>query len=191
MTQFSLSTTILAAALCLAGCAREAPDAPDNVAGEAASDVVANAPTAASLTSSDGQPRGSIMLSEDPTGLTIKVAASGLTAGVHGVHLHDKGLCEGPKFESAGGHWNPGAKQHGRDNPAGAHLGDLANLTIAADGSGSTTFLVSGATLSGAGAVGDGDGTSLVIHAKADDYKTDPSGNSGDRVACAVVAAGR
>ena len=191
MTQFSLTTSILVAALSLAGCSREAPDARENVAGEAPSEVVASAPTAAPLSSGDGQPRGSITLSEDPTGLTINITVSGLAAGVHGVHLHDKGLCEGPKFETAGGHWNPGARQHGRDNPAGAHMGDLANLTIAADGSGSTTFLVSGATMSGTGAVGDGDGTSLVIHAKADDYKTDPSGASGDRVACAVVAGGK
>jgi Cu-Zn family superoxide dismutase len=98
-------------------------------------------------------------------------------------------MCDGPKFESAGAHWNPQSKQHGRDNPMGAHLGDLANMDAADGAEASSSYLVAGVTMGGTGnALADADGTSLVIHAKADDYKTDPSGNSGDRVACAVLA---
>ncbi len=109
--------------------------------------------------------------------------------GDHGIHLHEKGLCDGPKFESAGAHWNPAGKKHGRDNPAGAHLGDLANLVVAANGTASVSIPVDDVMMkSGANMLADADGTALVIHAKADDYKTDPSGDSGDRIACAVLA---
>ena len=185
MTRISLfAATTLATTLALAGCSREAPDAANN----AEARIEPAAPVSAAFVSGADQPMGSVTLSEDPTGVTIRIDAAAMPAGVHGVHLHETGQCEGPKFASAGAHWNPGAKQHGRDNPAGAHLGDLANFTVAADGSGATTFLVSGATMNGANTLADAGGTSLVIHAKADDYKTDPSGDSGDRVACAVIA---
>ena len=142
------------------------------------------------FTGGDGAPLGSVTVTENAGGVTLAILATGMPAGVHGIHLHEKGLCDGPKFESAGKHWNPGMKQHGRDNPAGAHAGDLANLTVAADGSASTSIPVAGAMMaSGAMMLADADGTALVIHAKADDYRTDPSGASGDRIACAVLAA--
>ena len=200
MTRISRSTFALmtASALALAACSQgEAPPienedvAMGNDVGGAADNGLAGAPVNFALTGGDGAARGSVTLAEDPAGLTINVSASGMTPGAHGIHLHEKGLCEGPKFASAGGHWNPAGKQHGRDNPAGAHRGDLANFEVAAGGSGSTSFLVAGVTISGAGALADADGTSLVIHAKPDDYKTDPSGDSGDRIACAVAAAGK
>ena len=200
MTRTSRSTFALmtASALALAACSQG--DAPpiengdvamgENVdAGDDAGNAMAGAPTSFALTSGDGATRGSVTIAEDAAGLTINVSASGLPAGVHGIHLHEKGLCEGPKFASAGAHWNPAAKQHGRDNPAGAHLGDLANLEVGADGSASVSIPIEGVTMaSGATMLADADGTAIVIHAKADDYKTDPSGDSGDRVACAVLA---
>jgi Cu-Zn family superoxide dismutase len=143
----------------------------------------------AQLVDGMGKAIGEVAMSEDANGLTLKVTATGLPAGTHGVHLHEKGMCDGPKFESAGAHWNPASKQHGRDNPMGAHLGDLANIEAADGAEASSSYLVAGVTMGGTGnALADADGTSLVIHAKADDYKTDPSGNSGDRVACAVLA---
>ena len=187
MTRISLNTmTLTICSLALAACSREA--APPIEANLADANAVATAPQKLALNGGDGAAMGNVTLSEDPNGVTIKIDASGLPAGAHGVHLHTTGLCEGPKFASAGGHWNPGGKQHGRDNPAGAHLGDLANFEVAAGGGGSTSFLVAGVTISGAGGLADADGTALVIHAKADDYKTDPSGDSGDRIACAVLA---
>jgi Cu-Zn family superoxide dismutase len=136
------------------------------------------------LVAADGGGRGQITLQEASGGSTLTVQAIGLSPGNHGLHLHDKGLCQGPAFASAGGHWNPTGRKHGRDNPAGAHLGDLPNLQIDASGSGTASF-----TLAPGSA--DADGTALVVHAKADDYRTDPSGNSGDRIACAVVSAPR
>ena len=199
MTRISRSTVTLiaASALALAACSQgEAPPiensdvAMGNDAGGAADNAMAGAPTSFALTSGDGATRGSVTIAEDAAGLTMNVSASGLPAGVHGIHLHEKGLCEGPKFASAGAHWNPAAKQHGRDNPAGAHLGDLANLEVGANGTASVSIPVEGVMMaSGATMLADADGTAIVIHAKADDYKTDPSGASGDRIACAVLAA--
>ena len=143
----------------------------------------------AQLMDAGGKAIGTVEMSEDASGLTLKVTAAGLPAGTHGVHLHEKGMCEGPKFESAGAHWNPMTKQHGRDNPMGAHLGDLANMDATDGAEATSTYQVAGVTMVGTGnALADADGTSLVVHAKADDYKTDPSGNSGDRIACAVLA---
>jgi Cu-Zn family superoxide dismutase len=108
------------------------------------------------------------------------------------VHLHAVGSCEAPKFTSAGPHWNPTTKQHGHLNPNGYHMGDLGNLGVGADGVLTAGLLVPGARLrtdnNGDGPVLlDGDGAALVFHAAADDEKTDPSGNSGDRIACAVL----
>ena len=90
------------------------------------------------------------------------------------------------KFESAGGHWNPGSTQHGLENPKGAHAGDMPNLTAADDGTGSLTFTLKGGTMA---QLLDADGSAFVVHAGQDDQKTDPSGNSGDRIACGVFAA--
>ena len=148
------------------------------------------APANAALKSGDGADVGMVTLSEDGNGVTVKIEAAGLEPGAHGLHLHTVGRCDGPKFESAGPHWNPTGKQHGRDNPEGAHLGDLANLDVGEDGRGTATFLVSGATLTGTtNPLLDLDGAALVVHARPDDYKTDPSGASGDRIACAVLTA--
>jgi len=188
--RLALAATLLCAGTAIAACSREAEQAPaaDNVA-DANMATPAAAPQTIALNGPDGRPVGTVTLSEDPNGVTIKLDASAIPAGTHGVHLHEKGMCEGPKFESAGAHWNPESKQHGRDNPQGAHLGDLANFEIGEGGTGTTSFLVGGVTMTGAAnALADADGTSLVVHAKADDYRTDPSGNSGDRVACAVLA---
>ena len=192
-----------ASALALSGCMKNEP-APDNAAitNVAANDVavgngaettgnsaMAGVPQSFNFNGGDGALLGTVTVSEDPAGLVMNISGVGMPAGVHGIHLHEKGLCEGPKFESAGGHWNPTAKKHGRDNPEGAHAGDLANLTVAADGTASVSIPVAGAKMSsGEMMLADADGTALVIHAKADDYKTDPSGASGDRIACAVVA---
>jgi len=189
---------VLAAALLLtlAACSREEAPANDVVITNeavAANDVTADNAigTMQSFNFADaaGKSVGSVAVSDGASGLTLSVTASGMPAGTHGIHLHEKGLCERPKFESAGKHWNPAGKLHGRDNPEGAHLGDLANLDIDASGAGTASFTIPGAMIaSGANMIADADGTALVIHAKADDYKTDPSGNSGDRIACAVLA---
>ncbi len=148
------------------------------------------APRGAPLHDAHGAVVGTVEMVEDMGRLTLRLSVGGLPAGIHGVHLHEAGLCEGPAFKSAAAHWNPAHRQHGHDNPQGAHLGDLTNIEISGNGEVATVLLVeSAAHAGGAHPLADADGTSLVIHAAPDDYKTDPSGNSGERIACAVLAA--
>lgn len=118
-------------------------------------------------------------------GVQVRVDAAGLVTGSYAAHVHAVGRCDPPAFESAGPHWNPTDRQHGSQNPQGQHLGDLPNLMVGTDGAGSFTYIVPGASLTGGSrAMLDADGAALVIHTGADDYRTDPSGNSGARLAC-------
>lgn len=137
-----------------------------------------------------GAQKATATLTQTQGGIRLVVDGKGLPAGVHGVHLHTVGQCTAPDFASAGGHWNPTHKMHGKDNPMGQHMGDLPNMTVGSDGTGHLDALVPDARLSGGDApLLDADGAAVVIHATADDYKTDPSGNSGGRIACGVIAA--
>jgi Cu-Zn family superoxide dismutase len=137
-----------------------------------------------------GRDLGTLTLAPHEGGLMLTGRVQGLPPGTHGIHVHATGRCE-PPFESAGGHWNPTSRQHGTQNPAGPHHGDMPNLVVADDGSAAVNVMTAGGTLGGEGALLDGDGASVVIHAGADDYRTDPSGNSGDRIACGVVTGAR
>lgn len=119
--------------------------------------------------------------------LSLTVAAKGLPSGAHGIHLHAVGRCDAPDFASAGGHLNPSQRQHGTLNPAGQHMGDLPNLNVDSSGVGALTVPLVGAVADLESSMFDADGTAVVIHAGPDDYKTDPSGNSGGRIACAVL----
>jgi Cu-Zn family superoxide dismutase len=121
----------------------------------------------------------------------VTVDVSQLPPGTHGMHIHTVGKCEGPDFKSAGGHFNPEGKEHGMNNPGGPHAGDLPNLEVGPDGNADATIVAKGVTLAdGPDSLFHDGGTSLVIHEKADDYMTDPSGNSGARIACGVIQAG-
>jgi len=143
----------------------------------------------AQLIGADQASYGEAIIAEGDNGLLLRVDAEGMTPGTHGVHIHMVGKCEGPDFKSAGGHWNPLEKQHGFDNPAGAHMGDIVNLEVGSDGKGSLESVVEGATLkSGDSPMLDDDGAAFVVHAAADDFVTDPSGDSGGRIACGVFA---
>ena len=133
----------------------------------------------------DGAERGRAKLVAVGGALRVTVTGVGLSTGDHGLHIHSVGLCDAPDFKTAGAHWNPTMKMHGRNNPMGAHSGDLPSLTIGANGRGSVTFNVPGTVAS----LIDADGASIVVHAAADDYATDPSGNSGGRIACGVFVA--
>lgn len=122
---------------------------------------------------------------------TLIVSLHGIAPGDHGLHLHTTGSCTGTNFSGAGGHLNPTGHQHGSLNPAGSHLGDLPNVTADASGKvyAELPITVDDKTL--VQAIFDADGTAIVVHASADDYKTDPSGNSGARIACGVVKLNR
>jgi len=137
-----------------------------------------------------GASAGVAMLIRQKDGLALRLELTGLPAGEHGLHLHTKGLCVGPDFVSAGGHLNPEHHQHGHDNPLGAHLGDLPNITAGADGLVTSVVPLTGAPDALIAAMFDADGVALVVHAKADDYKTDPTGNAGGRIACGVFRRG-
>lgn len=142
----------------------------------------------AELRHAGGQPVGVATFTQVGRAVRVVLEAQGLPPGVKGVHVHAVGKCEAPGFTSAGDHFNPTGKQHGALNPAGPHAGDLPNITIGADGRGrleSTTELIT--LLGGSTSVFDGDGSALVVHAAPDDFRTDPTGNSGARIACGVI----
>jgi superoxide dismutase, Cu-Zn family len=165
-----LRSSVLALGLILAGCVpMAAPDIPVSTA---------------NLLSSSGATLGTVRVFSEPTGVMLRIDAAGVPAGQHGVHVHATGRCDPPGFTSAGPHWNPTERKHGHRNPAGFHMGDLGNLGVGADGKLVAGLLVPQATVD---ALRDADGSALVLHAKADDEVTDPSGNSGDRIACAVL----
>jgi superoxide dismutase, Cu-Zn family len=142
----------------------------------------------ATLLAADGSARGDARLVADGDRLMVEVEGVNLPAGEHGAHLHAVASCDPPGFTAAGPHLNPHAKQHGTLNPQGSHLGDLPNLTVVAGGNGSLKATVAGSLASLEAQLFDADGTAIVIHATADDYRTDPSGNSGGRIACGAFA---
>ncbi len=152
--------------------------------------LLAQAPDMAKAELKDamGKTVGQATLTDSPHGVLIHVVLSGAPEGVHAFHIHTTGKCEGPAFMSAGGHFNPAMKQHGLSNPMGMHAGDLPNVQVPAGGALTFDFLASDVTLrTGAGSLMDADGSALMLHQTADDYKGDPAGNAGARIACGVV----
>jgi len=149
-----------------------------------------SAPAAqATLVNHQGKKVGQATLTETPKGVKIVMQVENLPPGVHAFHIHAKGVCTPPDFSSAGGHFNPYGKQHGFLNPAGPHAGDLPNITVGADGTAKVVVFTKLVTLkSGAkNSLFPPGGTSLVIHAGADDYVTDPAGGAGPRIACGAI----
>lgn len=132
---------------------------------------------------------GEVVFKEVEKGVELSAVLNQLPSGTRAIHIHEAGKCEAPTFESAGAHFNPTHKEHGVDNPKGAHAGDLPNIEVAEDGSVQLNFVTDAFTLQSGkiNSLVDANGSSIVIHEKADDYKTDPSGNSGARIACGVI----
>jgi Cu-Zn family superoxide dismutase len=142
----------------------------------------------ADIVNAEGQNIGTAKIVPAKKGVKIEVSVSQLPPGKHGIHIHAVGKCEGPAFTTAGGHLNPDTKKHGKENPEGPHAGDLLMIDVKADGTAKATLLDTMVTLGdGPNSVFHDGGTSIVIHEKEDDYKTDPAGNSGARVACGVI----
>lgn len=185
------------------GCER-VEDAPE----PALRDTTAQQPVAAPseqvevrLLDAQGAEVGTAHLTQQGDSVDMHVVVQGLQPGEHGIHFHENALCEAPTFESAGGHFNPTSRQHGLENPQGPHAGDLPNLVVGADGRAEQSFRIGHPRTGAPGMAGDtmgmagdtatahgGDGgLALVIHADRDDQRTDPSGNSGDRIACGVA----
>jgi Cu-Zn family superoxide dismutase len=135
-----------------------------------------------------GQKIGTAKITPMKGGVEIDARVADLPQGTHAIHIHTVGKCEGPAFTTAGGHFNPEMKKHGKDNPDGAHAGDLPNFDVGANGKAHIKTMAMGVTLAdGPTSLFHDGGTALVIHAMADDYKTDPAGNSGPRIACGVI----
>jgi superoxide dismutase, Cu-Zn family len=182
-------TITLSGALLLAACRTSHVD-------QARADVTRTIRAAAvvNLRGSDGTPHGTLQLDAIAGGgVRLTGTLTGLPPGPHGIHLHAAGRCEPPGFESAGGHFNPQGRQHGLRNPAGPHAGDAPNIVADASGRAAVDLTFAGASLEEAGArsLRDADGAAVVVHASQDDQVTDPSGNSGARIACGVIEQAR
>jgi superoxide dismutase, Cu-Zn family len=154
---------------------------------------VQDAPRAQAIfRNTQGTEIGRATLTEEPNGVRIDLNLAFLQAGERGFHIHAVGSCEAPSFDSAGGHFNPTDRAHGFNHPEGPHAGDLPNLEVETDdGTARANFVVETVTLvrGQPNSLLDDDGSSLVVHAEADDYETQPTGNSGARIACAVIEA--
>ena len=141
----------------------------------------------ARLTLANGIPAGTVQLLGNGEALSLAVAVTGISEGPHGFHLHTTGKCIAPDFKSAGGHLNPSGNEHGTLNPKGSHLGDLPNLMVGSSKTASETIELSGDHAEILADLFDDDGTAIVIHAGADDYRSDPAGAAGSRIACGVL----
>lgn len=170
------ATAVLGAALLLAAWSK-----PNGAAASTAG-------VTAKVLDATGRELGVLTFADAGVAISVDGTLRGLTPGVHGVHLHTVGRCDGPDFASAGAHWSPTPKQHGRTNPDGPHHGDLMNLTVGTDSSVVVKMSTPAGSLRGEQPLLDADGAAIVIHATTDDYKTAPSGNSGARIACGVVS---
>lgn len=187
--RFGKHLVATAATALLVGCgaADEQSAAAPSATDQAAADTSAPLLARADIIDTSGKSAGSATIAPSGDRFVLTLNANGLAPGEHGMHLHMVGACDLPDFTSAGSHLNPHNKQHGRDNPQGSHLGDLPNITADADGAASLSVPLDVSQAEIDQNLMDADGTAIVVHATADDYRTDPTGNSGGRIACGVL----
>lgn len=176
-----LMVLLISVIIVVAGCGKAKQKMP--VSGEKIEAIVSP------LLNTKGKVIGEVTLVQETEGVMINVQAEDLPVGLQGIHIHETGVCTPPDFTSAGGHFNPTGKEHGFDNPKGFHLGDLPNIEVPKDGKVSFRLTNSEITLKKGqeNSILDKDGSAIVIHEKADDYKTDPAGDSGARIACSAI----
>jgi len=199
--QSNTSATLFVAGILLLGCGdagRRNPGSDTDPPGTVRDNADAS-PTAGDVTApvrnAAGKELGTLTLAEAGGGIALAGRLTGLPPGQHAIHLHATGRCDpsagsgqaAPSFESAGDHWNPTKAAHGTKSPKGPHLGDLPNITVARDSSVTVQATTPGGTLRGQNGLLDADGASVVVHAKRDDNRSQPAGDSGDRIACGVV----
>lgn len=187
-----LKTTLCCVALVASGCARAASTPTTGRETQPAVVVDETMTATAELRDRAGASVGTARLTGDNDGtITLVAHVDRMTPGSHGIHFHAVGSCtpgDSAAFAAAGPHHNPLNRKHGLENPDGPHAGDLPNLVVGANGSGDLETKTARATLrAGPASLLDADGSAVVVHASADDQKTDPSGNSGARVACGVI----
>jgi superoxide dismutase, Cu-Zn family len=201
MNSRTLLSAVLLSTMAAYGCgtddARVADQRADTVPGAATAPgtttpgtgMTGDTEMSAQLIDRQGQPIGTVRVSDAGQGVQIALEARNLPPGSRGIHFHETGQCDPPSFQSAGAHFAPQGRQHGLENPQGPHAGDMENLNVGQDGTVNTTITNPRVTLRQGqpNSLVDADGTALVIHAEQDDQRTDPSGNSGDRIACAVI----
>jgi Cu-Zn family superoxide dismutase len=168
------------AVVCAAGVAAQAPTA----IGTTGAPVTATAV----LVDAQGRGVGEARLQQTPSGVLLRLDLKNATPGVHGLHIHEVGRCDGSSFESAGGHFSPDRRAHGFLNPRGPHAGDLPNIFVPVSTELSVEYVLRDVTLdAGARSLLDANGSALVIHAGKDDYMSDPAGEAGDRLGCGPI----
>jgi superoxide dismutase, Cu-Zn family len=186
---------LLVLSIAVAGCDGGRRDAGEGaqpgMAADSPAPDTAGGNVTATVQNASGREVGTLTLTDAAPGISVSGRLTGLPPGEHAIHLHQTGKCDPPKFEAAGDHWNPTNAAHGTKAPKGPHLGDLLNLTVGKDSSVTVQATSPGGTLRGETPLLDQDGASVVIHSGRDDYRSQPSGNSGDKIACGVVEGGR
>jgi len=177
--RFFVFPTAMVLAFSLCGIAADAQDKKD---------LWAEAQTV-TLNGAESKEVGTAKLLQIPNGILVRLTLTKATPGTHAFHVHAVGKCEGPEFTTAGGHFNPMSKKHGLLSQEGSHTGDLPNFIVPDSGTVTVETVIPHVTLkAGDHALADADGSALVLHAGADDYTTDPTGNAGGRMACGVIA---
>lgn len=150
--------------------------------------AIAGTTAVAELRDADGAARGTAKVHKARDGVEVSARIADLAPGAYAIHVHAVGRCEGPDFTTAGAHWNPMGAQHGIKHPEGPHMGDLPNVTIKKNRGGRIVGHLKGAVMQGGtNGLMDADGAAIVLHAKADDHVTQPTGGSGARIACGVL----